>query len=222
MFPGSGRRLTRPLPPGPDKQICLREKSPGLGLVRPRLWKEGPRTGPRSGILLCPQVITLLPHASCSTQRSLGHPDTRKAALTTFARPDSQKNTWIDKKCAAGSVSRRGRGRWSQKRTLRSLWSPYEPATPSLQEWASSGRTRSPWMRDTRRAVHRRTERRIVAMTMEIHEQTLWLIPVCIAVSFMVWVLWSWWREERHSSARSELIHPARPAPSSEAPVWRR
>jgi hypothetical protein len=33
-------------------------------------------------------------------------------------------------------------------------------------------------------------------MTLEIHEQTLWLIPVGLAVSFMVWVLWNWWREE--------------------------
>ena len=35
-------------------------------------------------------------------------------------------------------------------------------------------------------------------MTLEIHEQTLWLIPVGLAVSFMVWVLWNWWREEHH------------------------
>ncbi len=35
-------------------------------------------------------------------------------------------------------------------------------------------------------------------MTIEIHEQTLWLIPVSLAVGFMVWVLWNWWREEHH------------------------
>jgi hypothetical protein len=34
-------------------------------------------------------------------------------------------------------------------------------------------------------------------MTLEIHEQTLWLIPVSLAVSFMIWVLLNWWREER-------------------------
>jgi hypothetical protein len=34
-------------------------------------------------------------------------------------------------------------------------------------------------------------------MTLEIHEQTLWLIPVGLAVSFMIWVLLNWWREER-------------------------
>ncbi len=37
-------------------------------------------------------------------------------------------------------------------------------------------------------------------MTLEIHEQTLWLIPVGLAVSFMVWVFLNWWREERHPS----------------------
>jgi hypothetical protein len=35
-------------------------------------------------------------------------------------------------------------------------------------------------------------------MTVEIHEQTLWLIPVGLAVGFMVWVFLNWWREERH------------------------
>jgi len=34
-------------------------------------------------------------------------------------------------------------------------------------------------------------------VTIEIHEQTLWLIPVSVAVSFMLWVLWHWWKEER-------------------------
>jgi len=40
-------------------------------------------------------------------------------------------------------------------------------------------------------------KRGIVSMTLEIHEQTLWLIPVGLAVSFMVWVLLNWWQEER-------------------------
>jgi hypothetical protein len=34
-------------------------------------------------------------------------------------------------------------------------------------------------------------------MTLEIHEQTLWLIPVGLAVSFMIWVLLNWWQEGR-------------------------
>jgi hypothetical protein len=37
-------------------------------------------------------------------------------------------------------------------------------------------------------------------MTLEIHEQTLWLIPVGLAVSFMIWVLLHWWREEHGPS----------------------
>ena len=81
-------------------------------------------------------------------------------------------------------------------------------------------------------------------MTIEIHEQTLWLIPVSLAVGFMVWVLWNWWREEhpkkeshiesrriedRHieyqriDARRSRVINlPAEPAPSSEARDWHR
>ncbi len=37
-------------------------------------------------------------------------------------------------------------------------------------------------------------------MTLEIHEQTLWLVPVGLAVGFMVWVLWNWWREEHRAN----------------------
>jgi hypothetical protein len=28
------------------------------------------------------------------------------------------------------------------------------------------------------------------------HPDSLWLIPPALALSFMVWVLWCWWREE--------------------------
>jgi hypothetical protein len=31
------------------------------------------------------------------------------------------------------------------------------------------------------------------------HLDSLWLIPPAMAVSFMVWVLWCWWKEaHRH------------------------
>jgi hypothetical protein len=71
-------------------------------------------------------------------------------------------------------------------------------------------------------------------MTIEIHEQTLWLIPVSLAVGFMLWVLWNWWREERRmgerrmgerriEARRQRVINlPAEPAPSSEARDWHR
>jgi hypothetical protein len=71
-------------------------------------------------------------------------------------------------------------------------------------------------------------------MTIEIHEQTLWLIPVSLAVGFMLWVLCNWWREEhRKTEWRIEDQHteerrprvinlPAEPAPSSEARDWHR
>ena len=76
-------------------------------------------------------------------------------------------------------------------------------------------------------------------MTIEIHEQTLWLIPVSLAVGFMVWVLWNWWREEHHiadrriedrriedqriEAWRPRVINLAAPtAPSSEARDWHR
>ena len=66
-------------------------------------------------------------------------------------------------------------------------------------------------------------------MTIEIHEQTLWLIPVGLAVGFMVWVLWNWWREEHHMADRRAEARPQRvinlpapPAPSSDARDWHR
>ena len=34
-------------------------------------------------------------------------------------------------------------------------------------------------------------------MTVEVHEQTLWLVPVGMAIGFMLWVLWHWLKEER-------------------------
>ena len=71
-------------------------------------------------------------------------------------------------------------------------------------------------------------------MTIEIHEQTLWLIPVSLAVGFMVWVLWNWWREEHHMADRrigerriearqQRVINlPAPTAPNSEVRDWHR
>jgi hypothetical protein len=83
-------------------------------------------------------------------------------------------------------------------------------------------------------AAGRRAEGGIASMTFEIHEQTLWLIPVSLAVGFMVWVLLNWWREEhpkkrsriedqRIDARRPRLINlPAEPAPSSEDRDWHR
>lgn len=81
-------------------------------------------------------------------------------------------------------------------------------------------------------------------MTIEIHAQTLWLIPVGFAVGFMLWVLWNWFREEhqvgerrieerRRADPRIEerILHDRRPrlinlpaesVPSSEARDWHR
>jgi hypothetical protein len=55
---------------------------------------------------------------------------------------------------------------------------------------------------ELRRGELRRAERGIVSMTVEIREQTLLLIPVSLAVGFMVWVLWNWWREEHRTEGR--------------------
>lgn len=74
-------------------------------------------------------------------------------------------------------------------------------------------------------AVKRRwAERGIVSMTVDLHEQSLWLIPVSLAVGFMVWVLWNWWREERRiEGGRQRGINQrVQPAPSSEALDWHR
>jgi hypothetical protein len=75
----------------------------------------------------------------------------------------------------------------------------------------------------------RRAEGGIASMTIEIHAQTLWLIPVSLAVGFMLWVLWNWWREEHRKNERpigdrrQRLINlPAQPAPSNEARDWHR
>jgi len=45
-------------------------------------------------------------------------------------------------------------------------------------------------------------------MTVEIHEQTLWLIPVGLAIAFMVWVLCNWWREEHHMNDKEPGYSP--------------
>ena len=89
----------------------------------------------------------------------------------------------------------------------------------------------------------RESRRGIASMTIEIPEQTLWLIPVSLAVGFMVWVLWNWWREEHPKKVsrvesrrvhdrpigdqRSEMRRPRAinlptAAPSSEARDWHR
>jgi cytochrome c-type biogenesis protein CcmH/NrfF len=34
---------------------------------------------------------------------------------------------------------------------------------------------------------------------MEFNKEVLWLVPVAIAVCFLLWVLWNWMREERRS-----------------------
>jgi hypothetical protein len=43
-------------------------------------------------------------------------------------------------------------------------------------------------------------------MTVEIQEQSLWLVPAGLAICFMVWVLWSWWREERRRSRSNDRV----------------
>jgi hypothetical protein len=94
-------------------------------------------------------------------------------------------------------------------------------------------------------AADGRAEGGIASMTIEIHEQALWLIPVSLAVGFMVWVLWNWWSEEHRTKERRiagerhiqvgciedqppvarhrRVINlPEQSAPSSEARAWRR
>jgi len=34
-------------------------------------------------------------------------------------------------------------------------------------------------------------------MQMEFDAKALWLIPAGLALWFMIWALWNWWREER-------------------------
>jgi len=34
-------------------------------------------------------------------------------------------------------------------------------------------------------------------MNIEFNPEAVWLIPVGLALWFMIWALWNWWREER-------------------------
>jgi len=42
----------------------------------------------------------------------------------------------------------------------------------------------------------RMTDGVFTAVKMEFNAGMLWLIPVGLALWFMCWVLWNWWREE--------------------------
>lgn len=46
-------------------------------------------------------------------------------------------------------------------------------------------------------------------MTVELQEKSLLLIPVGLAIFFLLWSLWNWWREERRSGPFAGLTFPA-------------
>jgi len=44
-------------------------------------------------------------------------------------------------------------------------------------------------------------------MTLQIGTDSLWLVPLGMAIYFMLWVLWCWWREQhRRSHAYGRVI----------------
>jgi hypothetical protein len=130
-------------------------------------------------------------------------------------------------------VSRRTAG-WSQVTCLQALTNPLRIDYPFLTGKGVISIHGA--LRVALGRMQRARERKggIASMTIEIHEQTLWLIPVSLAVGFMVWVLWNWWREEhpkkesRIEIRRADEPHPrvinlpAEPAASSEARDWRK
>jgi hypothetical protein len=48
-----------------------------------------------------------------------------------------------------------------------------------------------------------------------LHHDSQWLILPAMAVSFLIWVLWNWWREEKRSRLAREATAQDWPAPSS-------
>ena len=112
-----------------------------------------------------------------------------------------------DKKCAATLVSRRcGRPR-APKRRFPSLIQPLRFA------YSFFIRVGVIWIyevlrRASRLTAHREAERGIVPMTLEIQEQSLWLVPMGMAICFMVWVLWGLLKEtRRRNHANGRVIH---------------
>ncbi len=142
------------------------------------------------------------------------------------ARPalGCQKNTLIDKKCADCSMSRR--------RQRHALWARRRPA--ARREISFLDGTLTIWLlrpykkrrhlealglpgsiQDECHGARRGTERGTVSMTVELNENAPWLILVGLAICFMLWVLWNWWKEERRrGNSFARLTSPDRPTPS--------
>jgi H+/Cl- antiporter ClcA len=74
---------------------------------------------------------------------------------------------------------------------------PYESATSLLQEEASPEDKRLPACGKT--GWNEARKRGALSAVMEFNKEVLWLVPVAIAVCFLLWVLWNWMREERRS-----------------------
>lgn len=65
-------------------------------------------------------------------------------------------------------------------------------------------------------------ERRIVAVTVDLHPEGLLLVAAGFAIWFMLWALWHWWKEEKRKSYRDGLNPRERWDPSSAARDERR
>ena len=135
------------------------------------------------------------------------------------SHPGCQKNTLIDKKCADYSVSRRASAGRRPAACRGFLF--YGALTNCLlRPYAKRRQLKAMGLPEGRNGGRKEEE----LMTVELHEKSLWLIPVGLAIFFMLWALWNWWREERrqkHSSS-ARLTFPDRPAPSSSVRDGRR
>lgn len=166
--------------------------------------KEGPASAGPAFALPAPTANPCLP-ASCSTQLHFG---TRRG-FCQGRPPDTKRKPAIDKKCAAGSVSRQGtrdgEGQGAKKtpngktENAGLCFGLYKSIMNSLlalyRKWrllkSALTRRQSQFIR---RSCGRRNLR-YAAMKMEFDAEILWLVPLALALWFMIWVLWNWWQE---------------------------
>jgi hypothetical protein len=169
------------------------------------------------GVYLCPvrlRPVTLLPPASCSTQHPSKTQGRRKAVYATLVPLGFPKECLIEIRnvqrhwCQdAGALNRvPRRPSFLYLALTNRLLNPYRKWRPLDEERPPAS------AREANPPSASEGGRRDFSMTIEFQEQTLWLLPLGLAVSFMLWVLWHFFKETRRQSG-SNL--PAIQAPNS-------
>jgi hypothetical protein len=171
----------------------------------------------QAGLVLTPGphiFVTLLPPASCSTRIPPGFRNRKIRSQTASPAGEPFEIPHRDKKCADYAVSRRGPPRFSRyarrcclrknlvlRSPLSPLQLPYCFPTQLLavreshrcQEFVQYGSVTQLLDNAWEGSMHPQT----------IHLDSIWLVPPALAVSFMVWVLWSWWKEAHRMNRRN-------------------